>query len=142
MLIEKIRSGLGARLRERRNEIEQAILIRVHAVSEPVEISDPEYAHGLRVAVSTSLDYGLDAIERSEERPLPMPAVLLAQARLAARGGVSLDTVLRRYLVGYTLLSDFVIQEAEKAGRFNGDSLQRMLRLQAAVFDRVVAAVS
>lgn len=142
MRIEKVRSGLGARLRDRRDEIEQAILTRVHAVSEPVEISDPEYAHGLRDAVSAALDYGLDALERSEERPLPIPAVLLAQARLAARGGVSLDTVLRRYLVGYTLLSDFVIREAEKGDMLRGSSISRLLRAQAALFDRVVAAVS
>jgi hypothetical protein len=35
--------------------------------------------------------------------------------RLAARKGVRLDTVLRRYLAGYTLFGDFLIEETEAA---------------------------
>jgi PucR C-terminal helix-turn-helix domain/GGDEF-like domain len=141
MRIEEIRSGLVARLRARRQEIEEATLTRVYGVSEPIESEDPEYAHGLRIAVSAALDYGLAALERSEERAPPIPAVLLAQSRLAARAGVNLDTVLRRYLAGYTLMGDFVIQEAEKGGLLKGGSLQRLLRAQAALFDRLLAAV-
>jgi hypothetical protein len=142
MRIEEIRSGLVARLRARRDEIEAATMTRVYGIAEPVETSDPEYAHGLRIAVSAALDYGFNALERSEERAPPVPAVLLAQARLAARAGISLDTVLRRYLAGYTLMGDFVIQEAEKGGLLKGNSLQRLLRAQAALFDRLLAAVS
>jgi hypothetical protein len=142
MRIEEIRSGLVARLRARRDEIEAATMTRVYGIAEPIESEDPEYAHGLRAAVSAALDYGFNALERSEERAPPVPAVLLAQARLAARAGVSLDTVLRRYLAGYTLMGDFVIQEAEKGGLLRGNSLQRLLRAQAALFDRLLAAVS
>jgi hypothetical protein len=142
MRIEEVRSGLVARLRSRRGEIEGATLTRVHGIAEPVESQDPEYAHGLRLAVSAALDYGLSALERSEDRAPPIPAVLLAQSRLAARSAVSLDTVLRRYLAGYTLLGDFVIGEAERGARLKGGSLQRLLRAQAALFDRLLAAVS
>ena len=142
MRIEEVRSGLVGRLRVRREEIEEATLIRVYAVSERSESQDPEYAHGLRAAVSAAIDYGFNALERSEDRAPAIPAVLLAQARLAARGGVSLDTVLRRYLVGYTLLGDFVMQEAEAAGGLRGTSLQRLLRGQAARLDHLLAAVS
>ena len=118
------------------------MLDRVHAVSEPNETIDPEYADGLRAAVSAALDYGLAAIEHGEERSPLIPTVLLAQARLAARNGVNLDTVLRRYFAGYTLLGDFLIQEVEKGGLPRGAALQRMLRAQAALFDRLVAAVA
>jgi hypothetical protein len=141
MRIEEIRSGLVARLRARRAEIEAATLTRVYGIAEPVESEDPEYTRGLKAAVGAALDYGFEALERSEERAPPIPAVLLAQARLAARGGVSLDTVLRRYLAGYTLLGDFVICEAEKGGLRKGNSLQRLLRGQAALFDRLLATV-
>jgi hypothetical protein len=142
MRIEEIRSGLVARLRARRGEIEEATMTRVYAVSERTETQDPEYAHGLRAAVSAALDYGFDALERSEDRAPPIPAVLLAQARLAARSGVSLDTVLRRYLAGYTLLGDFVFQEAKETGQLRSPALQRLLRAQAALLDRLLAAVS
>jgi hypothetical protein len=54
---------------------------------------------------------------------------------------VSLEKVLRRYLAGYTLLSEFVIEEVER-GRAGGGTLKRALGTQAAVFDRLIAAIS
>jgi hypothetical protein len=141
MRIEEVRYGLAHRLRTRAPEIEAAILARVSAVSDPTETSDPEYAHGLRATVAAAIDHGVAALERSEERTPPIPAVVLSQARLAARNGISLDTVLRRYFAGYTLLSDFVIGEAERGGVLGGQSLQRLLRAQAALFDRLLVAV-
>jgi len=141
MRIEEIRSGLAKRLRARRGEIEQAALTRINAVSDTPQRSDPEYLDGLRTAVSAAVGYGIEAVEGSEDRPLPIPTVLLAQARLAARHGVMLETVLRRYLAGYTLLGDFLIEESERGGSLNGTSLKRLLRVQAALLDRLIAAV-
>jgi PucR C-terminal helix-turn-helix domain/GGDEF-like domain len=142
---EQIRAELSVRLRSRRAEIEQAVLTRAFAVSdsnEPVDLDslDPEYLEGLRTAISAAVEYGLCVIERGEERAPPTPPVLLAQARLAARYGVGLDTVLRRYSAGYVLLSDFLIEEAERGG-VRGSALQRLLRAQATV-DRLLAGVS
>lgn len=99
---------------------------------------------GLRVAVSSALDYGLAAVERGEELAQP-PAELLAQARLAARSGVSLDTVLRRYLAGYTLLCHFMLEEAgatPEVGDYSRGELKRVLSSEAALFERLVATVS
>ncbi len=140
--LERARAQVAESLRARRAEIEQATLTRVRAITDPVTQADPEYAHGLRVAVSAAIEHGLTALERSQDRPPPVPPVLLAQARLAARAGVSLDTVLRRYFAGYTLFGDFVIAEAEQGALLRGSAFQRLLRGQAVLFDRVVAAVS
>ncbi len=142
MRIEEIRTGLGARLRKRRPEIEEAAITRVHAVSDPREASDPEYMEGLWKAISAALDYGIAALEHSEDSPPPVPPELLCQARLAARNRVSLDTVLRRYFAGYSLLGDFVIEEAEKSSRLSASSLKRLLRAQAALFDGLLLAIS
>jgi hypothetical protein len=142
MRIEEIRRGLTARLRERRAEIEHATLTRVSSIADPKENPDPEYSEGIRAAVSAAIDFGIEAVERSEEHPPPLPTVLLSQARLAARHGVKLETVLRRYLAGYTLLGDFLIEESERAGPLDGASLKRLLRVQAALLDRLIAAVS
>jgi hypothetical protein len=142
MRIEEIRRALAARLRARRPEIEQAALTRIYSLSDPGEDPDPEYLDGLRRAVAAALDYGIEAVERSEDRPAPMPPVLLIQARLAARHGVKLETVLRRYLAGYTLLGDFLIEESETGGNLKGPSLKRLLRAQAGLLDRLVTAVS
>jgi len=137
---ERVRADLAARLSERRGEIEQAVLTRVHAVSDSGEVDDPSYAEGLRAAIVAAVDYGLAAVELGEERSPPPPPILLAQARLAARNDIGLDTVLRRYFAGHALLGDFLIEEA-KRGDFRARDLQCLLRTQATLFDRLVAAV-
>jgi PucR C-terminal helix-turn-helix domain/GGDEF-like domain len=133
---------LAARLRERRAEIERATLTRVYAIADPPEAADPSYAEGLRGAVSAALDYGLAAIERPGPRAPRVPTALLAQARLAAREGIDIDTVLRRYFAGYTLFGDFLVREAEGHRRLGPAGLKRLLRSEAASFERLVAAVS
>lgn len=123
-------------------EIEQAALTRIQAISDPALIADPEYIHGLRAALEAAVGYGLAAIESGEKRAPPIPAVLFTQARVAARSGVGLDTVLRRYFAGYALLSDFLIEEAERADLLQEAALKQLLRSLAAMFDRLLAAVS
>jgi PucR C-terminal helix-turn-helix domain len=133
------RAALGERLRGRQAEIERAMLTRVYAISDPGDTGDPAYLEGLRAAVGAALDYGLVAIEGGEARAPLAPPALLTQARVAARAGVSLDTVLRRYFAGYALLGDFLIEEA---GEVPAAELKRLLRVQAGLFDRLLAAVS
>lgn len=136
-------TGIAERLRERRGEIEQTTLARVYGISDPDEVEDPDYTAGLREAVRAGLDHALAAIESPTGIPAPgpVPEELLAQARYAARSGVSLDTVLRRYFAGYTLLGDFLVQIAEE-GPVPAHELQRALRAAATLFDRLAAAVS
>ena len=113
---------------------------RVYSVSDTSDL-DPTYAEGLKAAVTAAVDYGFAAIALGEDRSEPPPPILLAQARLAARAGVSLDTVLRRYFAGHALLGDFLVEEAENSG-LRGQALQSLLRVQAALFDRLLASVS
>jgi PucR-like helix-turn-helix protein/diguanylate cyclase with GGDEF domain len=128
-------------LGERKPEIEREILSGVYAVADPAEAADSTYVAGLREAVSIAIDYALEAIERGEGDVPSVPPELLAQARLAARSEVPLDTVLRRYFAGFALLGDFLIQEAQD-GRFAGTTLQRLMAGLSAILDRLVAAVS
>lgn len=132
---------LHARLWARRAEIEEAVLTRAYAVSDPAGVDDPTYAEGLRAAISAAVDYALKGTGSSERSQPQIPAALLVQARIAARSGVGLDTVLRRYFAGYALLGDFLVEEAEALG-LRGAELKRLLRRQTALFDRVVAAIS
>jgi hypothetical protein len=132
---------LHARLHARRAEIEEAVLTRAYAVSDPAGVDDPTYAEGLRAAIGAAVDYALMGTASSERSQPQIPAALLVQARVAARSGVGLDTVLRRYFAGYALLGDFLIEEAEALG-LRGAELKRLLRRQSALFDRVVAAIS
>jgi hypothetical protein len=130
-----------SRLRERQAEIEGEILARIHGDGAPTEAADPEYAEGLRGAVPAAIDYCLTGTERGEGRIPPVPAALSIQARVAARNRVSLDTVLRRYFAGYTLLGDFLVEETEAVG-LTGAELKRLFRALAATFDRLVAEIS
>jgi len=133
-------AAVAKRLRERRGEIVEAGLLRMKAVSALPRGVRPEYAEGLRSAVCAALDYALAGMECGEESFPPIPEALLSQARLAAHSGVSLDTVLRRYFAGHTLLEDFLIQEAER--ELDPAALKRLLRSQAAIVDRLLTAAS
>lgn len=141
MHMEEVRSVADA-LRRRRSEITQTTLTRVRSLCDPDAKPNPEYAEGLKEAVSVALAYGIDALARSDDRPEPIPTLLLSQARLAARNRVRLDVVLRRYCAGYALLGDFVVEEAERSAGLRGAPLKQLLRKQAVVLDRLLAAVS
>lgn len=136
-----VRAELAARLDDRRAEIEEVTLTRVNAVVDPDVEMDSTYLEGLKTAVAAAVDYGLEGIKRGDERPPPVPVPLLAQARVSARHGVELSTVLRRYFAGYTLLGHFVVEEAEEAKTGSG-ALRELLRTQALRFDHLVTAVA
>jgi hypothetical protein len=139
-----VRAAVVRRLRARRGELAEAIFARVsgdafaHAGD-----GDAEYLAGLRAAVAAAVDFVLVDLERGEQPESPIPPVALEQARRAARGGVSLDTVLRRYVVGHTLLGEYVMEEAEREELpGEGGALRGMLRAQAVVLDRLLAGVT
>jgi PucR C-terminal helix-turn-helix domain/GGDEF-like domain len=137
------REDLHARLSARWPEVEQAVLTRVFTVEDPSEsLADAEYMEGLREAVKASLGYGLASVKLGEERSPPVPPALLTQTRVAARNGVSLETVLRRCFAGNALFVDFIVEEAEAGGHIERAELQSPLRTQATIFDRLIAAVS
>jgi hypothetical protein len=134
-------SALASRLRERLPEIQAAIATRVYAISDPREVADPAYLQGLDGALAAAIDHRLAVLEAGERHTPEVPPVLLAQARLDARDGVPLDTVLRRYFAGNALFGDFLVEEAERAEVPNS-TLRRLLAAQATLGDRLLAAVS
>lgn len=140
---DQSRAALQARLQARLPEIEETILTRAHAVASPSSGEDAEYLEGLRAAVSAAVRYCLLGIERGEERAGPLPAPMVSQARQAARNRVGLETVLRRYFAGYTVLGDFLVQEARAASvPVEPSTLHRAQKEFAVLFDRIVASVS
>ena len=85
-------------------------MTRVCAVGDPAQVSDPEYAAGLETLVSATVGFAIEAIGQAASPPVPLP--LYPQARLAARNGVSIGTVARRYIAGGLALTEFIEQEA------------------------------
>jgi hypothetical protein len=142
------RAVVAGRLRARRAEVVHAIFARVRdGTFGSVGAHDAEYLAGLHAAVAAAVEHGLRGIEHGERWTEPIPAELREQARRAARIGVSLDTVLRRYVVGHTLLGEFVLEETGREGE-NGippthrSALPEVMRAQAAVLDRLLAALT
>lgn len=127
-------------LRRRIAEVEQTIVARVHAIADPGETADPEYVEGLRASVPAALRYGVARLEHDEY--CPIPTELLSQARRAARNGVPLETVLRRYLAGFTLVSDYMIFKIEVSRMLGAEEFQRLLRLQAEIFDDLLDTIA
>ncbi len=137
-----VRADLACRLRKRRSEISQAILECVRdGLSDPVGEGNAEYTAGLAQTVGAVLDFGLKGIERGAERSGPIPSVALEQVRRAVRAGVSLETVMRRYVAGYTLLWDFVVEEAECGGLLKGEALCSLNQTQALLLDRLITSI-
>jgi DNA-binding PucR family transcriptional regulator len=133
---------LEDRLSARRGEIAKTVLTRVRAVGPPEQGDDPDYAEGLRAAVHAAVDYAVASVVSEEEPVQEVPAILLEQARAAASREIGLDVVLRRYLVGYSLLSNCVIEEAAGSELSEEVALRRSLWAQARLFDRLLAAIS
>ena len=135
------RNQIAAGLRRRRRELEEALLTRIYGIHESVDV-DPEYRHGLRAAVVATVDYAVALVESGEEQAPPIPAVFLLQSRLAARNGVPLEVVMRRYFSGFMLLSDFVLAEVDAVGSQRGPSLHRLLVSHGAHLDQLVDTIS
>ncbi len=122
----------------------RAVFARVHdVVPDAVGLGDAEYVMGLRATVAASVDFSLAGIEYGEESLASIPVEAVAQAKRAARSGVSLDMVLRRYMVGQALLWDYIMQEADRVDvRERGSALRGMLRAQSMLLDRLVVGVA
>ncbi len=134
------RAVVAGRLRARRSEIVEALLARVQeSVRDPLASGDSEYAAGLRDTVAAIVDYVLDGVEAEEAWRGALPAVTVEQARRAARGGVALNTVLRRYVAGHALLGDIVMEEARE---LNADAIRHLLGAQSALLQRLIAEVT
>jgi hypothetical protein len=135
MDLQRTRAETAARLAERRGEIEEGALTRIHSLlGDP---ADPQLQDELTIAIAAAVDYAMAAVEVGESQALPVPAPLLDQARLAAREGVALDSVLRRFLVGYTLFGEYLVREVPDGSR----ALKWLLRDQAVFFDRLLEAI-
>lgn len=138
---EQSRVILAERLRARRTEIAQAVLTRMYAIADPSHVTDPEYLPGLRRAVIAAVEYGVLAVEVGEKRPMPLPVSLLGQARLAARNDVSLDTVLRRCVAGYALLTNFLEDEAARIDTLRPTEFKELRSSQTILLDRFLTAL-
>ncbi len=138
MSLEEVRAGVVKRLRDRRSEIEEVLFARARAVSDHPGW-DAEYLAGLRATVTAVVDYVLTAIERGEDWSGPIPSVAVAQAQLAARNGVGLETVWLRYAAGQRHLEGFVMAEVD---HFPSQALRHVVEMQWSLLERLMTTIS
>jgi PucR C-terminal helix-turn-helix domain/GGDEF-like domain len=142
---ESVGLGVAMRLRLRHAAIEEVIFDRIR---DPVLFGsagseDAEYLSGLRATVVAVVDYVLSGIELGEALAGPIPSMAMAQARRAARSGVSLETLVLRYIAGHRLLGEFVNDEADRAGySSHGHALHHLRRAQESLLERLTVAIS
>jgi len=137
-------SSVVAQLYSRRTELERAILGRVRVIArDPLQSEDSEYVFGLRAAIASIVEYALMGLKQGEEWSGPVPSAAIAQAQRAARTGIGLGTVLRRYIAGYALVWDFVMEEAARGGLLGHEnSLRGVQMLHASLLDHLIVAVT
>jgi PucR C-terminal helix-turn-helix domain len=141
--LEEGYANMIRRLRARQPEIQAAILARVRVVSGSEGLEDAEYQAALGATVAAVVDFGLTCIEQGEALTEPIPSAAIAQARRAARNGISLQTIVLRYIAGHRLLGEFVGDEADNSGlASHGITLRHLRRVQEAVLERLTATIA
>jgi hypothetical protein len=141
---QEVRIGLAARLHSRSAEIEEAIVARIRDVSpDSPGDNDVQYEEGQRAAVAAVLEYALAGVEHRGAPARPIPPMVIVQTHRAARCGVELGTILRRYHAASAELTDFVTQEADAGGLLgNGMALRGIQRAQALFLDRLILTIN
>lgn len=128
---------LAEAVRDRREDLHREILERVQAIADPSVPADPEYTAGTRDAVFASLDYAATVLRGADSQPPPIPEAVLVQARLAARTGIGLGTVLRRYMAGFSLFAEAV----PRIGDLSDADRHRLLPALSSHLDFLLARV-
>jgi len=111
-----LRPVIVERLRVARPGLDEAIHAHVREVAPAHAGEDLYYEAGQYAAVAESISFGLDALDPANDSAEPVPPAPLAQARRAARFGVPLEILLRRYHAGQARLLAAVEAEMEQVG--------------------------
>jgi hypothetical protein len=136
--LDEVCAGLAERLRARRDEIVQAINSRIEArEAVPLTGEDVECQVERKAVVADVVDYSLSALEHGSKAAVSIPLELLARTRSAARGGLSLETVVCRHVAAHKILSGFVVAEAN---RLSTTSLRQVLDIHGAQLEDLVRA--
>jgi hypothetical protein len=141
--LNEVRADIGERLRGRSPEIVQAIYAYIrNAVPDPIEGLGADYQAGVLAAITVIVEYSLEGIEQGPGWSAPIPQAAAAQVCLAARVGVSVGTVMCRYLAGHGCLGEFVAQEVQHIGLSGyGPALHHLRRTQEMLLLHLMVAI-
>jgi PucR C-terminal helix-turn-helix domain len=92
-------------------------------------------------AIAALFDYFTGGLSNGMGATAIIPVAVLAQVRLAAASSIPLDRLLQRTADINSLLSVYVLTEADRL-RVVGEPLLALVRIQAYLYDRLVDAVA
>jgi hypothetical protein len=115
---------------------------RLRGMEEDAPTRDAEYQRGLREAVSSGVDYGIALLEQGVEQAPQVPFALVVQSRLAARQGIPLEMVIKRYLAAKTQLAHSLLEAAAASGVRNPATFQWALAAYETAFDRLLSTIT
>ncbi|HEV3071790.1 MAG TPA: helix-turn-helix domain-containing protein [Solirubrobacteraceae bacterium] len=143
MALDEVRADIGERLQGRIPEIVQAIYVCIlDAVPDPIAGLGADYQVGVLAAITAIVEYSLEGIKQEPGWSAPIPQAAAAQVRLAARVGVSVGTVVRRYIAGHGCLGKFIAREVEQIGLSgHGPTLHHLHRTQEVLLQNLTAAI-
>jgi PucR C-terminal helix-turn-helix domain len=100
------RAAVLDHLREKLPAIQSAVLLTIHEVKTDATARDADYEEGLRTTTAAVIEYSLRHLAGMSDGSVPVEAV--AQVRRAVQRGVSIETVLMRYIAAHGQLSEFI----------------------------------
>ncbi|MGE5335964.1 MAG: helix-turn-helix domain-containing protein [Nitrososphaerota archaeon] len=130
-----------AGLRKRRSALEEIAEARIWKIGARPLDQHTDYAQGLRLAIAAALEFGIHQIESIDVEGSVVPEAVLTQARAAAQHEIGLETVLRRYVAGYSVFVDCLMEEAARCS-LGRSELQRIVAEETIALDLLLAAVS
>jgi hypothetical protein len=137
--VEEARGLVSARLTEHLSEIEAAVHQRIRSIAEAAPPTDPEYVAGVQEATREAIDHAIAGIHSGAQPSGSTPPAIARQARRAARSGIPLETVLRRYHAGDRVLSEWITGAADDLPI---ETLQEIARTQGNLVDHLTAGIA
>ena len=132
---------LVAALRGRRDEMVAAARERTGSLRDAPPRRSADLVAKQEEVVGAAIDYCLCGLEVGDAESPSIPPAAIREVAHQARGGKPLQAILRRYVAGYNLLNEYLLEEATRSG-LKGEDLKRLLRLEARLFDRLLEGVS
>lgn len=146
-----LRSEIVTRLVSTRHEIERQANHSIARVTPGIVVDlSRGYAVGIEDAVAAVFDYVLACLTAGTTAVEPVPFTALEQARRAAKAGIGLDVVLRRYTAGDRALRRILTRElagldsrvADNVYAIVDDAIDMVMQCVATEFDAEAARLS
>jgi hypothetical protein len=129
-------------LRAHQQRIITLATYRISQIGRAGDEPTPETSPILRNLVAVGFEYSLEKLSCDDEYPPSIPDALLSDAKSAARRGVGIELVVRRYVAGHSAFRDLILNAAAPLYIAKPEALYALLRNYDSVFDLLLASIT